>query len=200
MSAKTGEVTSTAATRSGKVAFLAPHEGKGPEVILEILVLARKQRLTAAGIRALLQLDVKMPAPFFSSFQAKLLERVSSTIKLLTGLVTGLKTEDEDSSEVLQVVNYGMGGHYEPHVDYFGDSSGIDDRAATMLFYLTDNVVGGATVFPFLGAYIRPTKGSAAFWFNTMRNGQGDLLTIHAGCPVVGGTKWIANLWIRSAA
>ena len=46
----------------------------------------------------------------------------------------------------IQVVNYGAGGHYEPHVDYFGpvmEDTNQGDRVATMLYYLSDDVVGG---------------------------------------------------------
>ena len=45
-----------------------------------------------------------------------------------------------------QVVNYGAGGHYEPHVDYFGpamEDTNQGDRVATMLYYLSDDIVGG---------------------------------------------------------
>jgi prolyl 4-hydroxylase len=135
------------------------------------------------------------------------LEKVSSKVKRVTEAVTGLNTLDEDATEVLQVVNYGIGGHYEPHVDYFGATNGLvgdplrGDRVATMLFYVSDDVVGGATVFPFLKLAVKPEKGSALFWYNTHRSGTGgDLATLHAGCPVVGGSKWITNLWIRELA
>ena len=63
----------------------------------------------------------------------------------LTGRVTGLNTVDEDATEPIQVVNYGTGGHYEPHVDYFGPM--VDayqgDRVATMLYYLSEHILGG---------------------------------------------------------
>ena len=61
------------------------------------------------------------------------------------GRVTGLNTDDDDATEPIQVVNYGTGGHYEPHVDYFGPM--VDayqgDRVATMLYYLSDDIIGG---------------------------------------------------------
>ena len=33
-------------------------------------------------------------------------------------------------------------------------------------------------------------QGDAAFWWNLKKSGEGDMLTRHAGCPVLVGTKW----------
>lgn len=122
-------------------------------------------------------------------------------LKKTTGLVTGLNTLEEEASEALQVVHYAVGGHYEPHVDYFGAHSVEDsrgDRVATVLFYLSENMLGGGTVFPLLNLAVKPVQGSALIWYNTQRNAlEGEMLTLHAGCPVIFGRKWIANLWLR---
>ncbi|XP_041485147.1 prolyl 4-hydroxylase subunit alpha-1-like isoform X3 [Lytechinus variegatus] len=111
---------------------------------------------------------------------------------------TGL---DLDTAEDLQVVNYGIGGHYEPHFDFarVADAyeGGIGNRIATMLFYMSDVEAGGATVFTKVGARVLPTKGSAVFWYNLFKNGQGNYDTRHAACPVLAGSKWVANIWIH---
>merc|ERR1711973_151853 len=114
---------------------------------------------------------------------------------------TGLNME---TSEELQVSNYGIGGHYEPHFDFARKeesrafaSLGTGNRIATWLFYVSDVDLGGATVFPSLDLTLWPSKGSAAFWYNLHRNGEGDVLTRHAACPVLAGTKWVSNFWIH---
>ncbi|VEL34536.1 unnamed protein product [Protopolystoma xenopodis] len=62
---------------------------------------------------------------------------------------------------------------------------------------LTDITAGGATAFTRLGARIWPKRGAAAFWWNLLPNGDGDLRTRHAACPVLAGSKWVMNLWFH---
>ena len=107
---------------------------------------------------------------------------------------------DPDLAETLQIVSYSIGGHYEPHVDYFNDLQPeeavmSEDRMATFLFYLSEVKAGGATVFPLLGLSVPPRLGSALYWDNLDVTGVGQPLTLHAGCPVLAGHKDIANLW-----
>ncbi|CAG2200267.1 P4HA [Mytilus edulis] len=80
------------------------------------------------------------------------------------------------------------------------DLRGTGDRIATWLFYLNDVKVGGATVFPNINTRIPVIQGGAAFWFNLLpSSGVTDNRTMHAGCPVVIGSKWVGNKWIREA-
>ncbi|XP_073670987.1 prolyl 4-hydroxylase subunit alpha-2-like [Paramisgurnus dabryanus] len=104
--------------------------------------------------------------------------------------VTGLSME---KSETL-VQNYGIGGRYEPHHDFLDIEN---DRIATFLIYMSDVEKGGATVFPDVGVAVQPIKGSAVFWYNLHKNGTADLKTLHGGCPIIVGNKWVANKWIH---
>jgi prolyl 4-hydroxylase len=63
--------------------------------------------------------------------------RVSLRVEDMTGLTV-------DTAEELQVVNYGLGGHYEPHYDFARreernafKSLGTGNRIATVLFYVS---------------------------------------------------------------
>ena len=49
----------------------------------------------------------------------------------------------------------------------------------------------------YLGAYVKPERKSAAFWYNMDPNGNYDKNTLHAACPVLYGEKWVSNKWIR---
>ncbi|XP_022211034.1 prolyl 4-hydroxylase subunit alpha-1 [Drosophila obscura] len=118
-----------------------------------------------------------------------------------TADMTGL---DMESAEELQVVNYGIGGHYAPHFDFARreekrafEGLNLGNRIATVLFYMSDVEQGGATVFTTLRTALWPKRGTAAFWMNLHRDGEGDKRTQHAACPVLTGTKWVSNKWIH---
>ncbi|KAL1505429.1 hypothetical protein ABEB36_004999 [Hypothenemus hampei] len=115
--------------------------------------------------------------------------------------MTGLSME---TAEELQVVNYGIGGHYDPHFDFARREEknafknlGTGNRIATVLFYMSDVAQGGATVFPVVKTALWPKKGTAAFWYNLFPSGDGDKRTRHAACPVLAGSKWVSNKWIH---
>lgn len=125
------------------------------------------------------------------------IERINNRIDMMTNL-------NQDTSEELQVANYGIGGHYDPHFDFARKeeknafkSLGTGSRIATVLFYMSEPEKGGATVFPELKTAAWPTLHDALFWYNLHRDGEGDMTTRHAACPVLTGVKWVSNKWIH---
>lgn len=139
---------------------------------------------------------------WFSPDSDPLVQKINRRIEAVTGLSTDM---EKSHSELMQVANYGMGGHYTPHYDYlivdrppeerrepFIEDREVyaGDRTATLMFYLSDVRKGGATVFPRFGVRLTPQKGSAAFWYNLKRNGEGIEDTVHGACPVLLGEKW----------
>ncbi|XP_064469410.1 prolyl 4-hydroxylase subunit alpha-2-like [Ornithodoros turicata] len=136
--------------------------------------------------------------------------RISRRISAVTGLST-------NNAEALQIVNYGLGGHYGPHNDNWYPGASLEDytvqndfRLATALLYLSDVAAGGSTVFPKLDIVVRPKAGLALFWFNMKTPGENetdyvrtwsetrirDMRTLHGSCPVLRGSKWIATKWL----
>ncbi|KAK7130609.1 hypothetical protein R3I94_015925 [Phoxinus phoxinus] len=75
--------------------------------------------------------------------------------------VTGL---DLETAEKLQIANYGIGGQYEPHYDSKltndSDFQLRGGRISTVLIYMSDVDIGGATVFPIIGAALQPKRVS----------------------------------------
>lgn len=142
-------------------------------------------------------------------------DSISRKLSVRVGLISGLDTTYKEifsSSEAFQVVNYGIGGMFNVHRDnlyhpYWGPSSPADiyyvrgsgDRIATWMFYINDVRAGGATIFPRTNTRIPVIKGAAAFWYNLLPNGEIDDRVFHGGCPVLLGSKWISNKWIRES-
>ncbi|XP_023804863.1 prolyl 4-hydroxylase subunit alpha-1 [Oryzias latipes] len=134
---------------------------------------------------------------WLGSHEHPIVDRINQRIEDITGL-------DVSTAEDLQVANYGVGGQYEPHFD-FGrkdeadafEELGTGNRIATWLLYMSDVQAGGNTVFTDIGAVVWPKKGTAVFWYNLHRSGEGDYRTRHAACPVLVGNKWVSNKWIH---
>ncbi|XP_075543964.1 prolyl 4-hydroxylase subunit alpha-1-like [Dermacentor variabilis] len=140
------------------------------------------------------------------------LQRLSRRIAVTTGVSL-------ESAEAYQVANYGIGGHYTPHMDAHGFDKVADhvdirdgNRLATMLMYLTDVAAGGATAFVRLGVAVKPRVGDALFWYDVEpydgdefptelsfwhQKRKADELTTHVGCPVLSGSKWIVTKWMH---
>ncbi|KAI5753849.1 hypothetical protein M8J77_003841 [Diaphorina citri] len=110
-------------------------------------------------------------------------------------------TLNKAGTEGLQVNNYGIGGHYLWHYDSLYYNAELEkytnDRIATWMFYLNDVIEGGNTVFPRLNISIPPVKGATLFWYNLHPTGKNDFRTLHGGCPILKGTKWVTNIWVR---
>ncbi|XP_062328776.1 prolyl 4-hydroxylase subunit alpha-3 isoform X1 [Osmerus eperlanus] len=127
-----------------------------------------------------------------------IVKQLDQRISMLTGL-----NVQPPHGEYLQVVNYGIGGHYEPHFDHATSASSplfklkTGNRVATFMIYLSSVDAGGSTVFIHANFSVPVVQNAALFWWNLHRNGQGDGDTLHAGCPVLIGDKWVANKWIH---
>ncbi|XP_050744956.1 prolyl 4-hydroxylase subunit alpha-1-like isoform X2 [Drosophila biarmipes] len=125
-----------------------------------------------------------------------------ATLKITERLgdATGL---DMNHAELFQVINYGLGGFFETHMDLKLAENvrfqGTADRMATAIFYLSNVTQGGATLFPSLNITVFPKFGSALFWFNLDHKGNNQLDTTHTGCPVIVGSKWVVSKFIEDS-
>uniref|UniRef100_A0A061R8P5 procollagen-proline 4-dioxygenase n=1 Tax=Tetraselmis sp. GSL018 TaxID=582737 RepID=A0A061R8P5_9CHLO len=119
--------------------------------------------------------------------------------------------------EPFNLLRYEQGQHYDSHYDVFDETYGPQpsQRLATVLVYLSDVEEGGETVFPLegrgglerligidykscdLGFKYKPRKGDALLFYSLHPNGTIDRHSLHGGCPVVRGEKWVMTKWIR---
>lgn len=109
---------------------------------------------------------------------------------------TLLQTKPENL-EPIQICRYQQGQFYKPHFD--ADAS--NKRLSTLLIYLNDlppDESGGRTIFPKLGAAIRPKKGTGIAWDNLDPDTfVPDEDTLHAGETITQkhSIKYILNVW-----
>ncbi|XP_012946735.1 prolyl 4-hydroxylase subunit alpha-2 [Aplysia californica] len=147
---------------------------------------------------------------FIDDKESQTVKRLSARVQELTKLNTEIHPggfhNGQSGSEPLQVVNYGLGGHYSVHIDPYTvmnhETSVITqnhgNRLATFLVYLSSVERGGSTAFPVMDIVVSPIKNGAVFWYNYTPAGNLDTRTYHASCPVVVGEKWVSNKWIMS--
>jgi prolyl 4-hydroxylase len=129
----------------------------------------------------------------------------SKYIKLTKIVLEYLKNEfnhsyDLTCCESWQIARYEPGQYYRPHHDYFNIKNHKDyvknDRVATVILYLTDDFKGGQTFFKILNIKISPMQG-AMVYFTYPADTPSSIKTLHEGCDVISGIKYIATLWIR---
>lgn len=111
-----------------------------------------------------------------------------------------------ENGETVQGQRYQPGQQFKPHQDYFHTTQPYwadvrkrgGQRSWTAMAYLNTVEEGGATEFPRIGLSIPPQAGALLVWNNMYRDGSPNADTLHAGCPVVRGTKYIITKWYRA--
>jgi prolyl 4-hydroxylase len=103
-----------------------------------------------------------------------------------------------EQGEPLQILRYGPGQQYKPHLDALPGMR--NQRRWTALVYLNHDYEGGETAFVEAGHVLRGRAGDLLMFENTLPGGHPDPATRHAGLPVTTGIKLLASRWIRARA
>ena len=105
------------------------------------------------------------------------------------------------NSERFQVIHYGPGQLYSPHMDTYAeatDETPGGQRTVTVLLYLNDVDNGGATEFVNVGISVQPRKSRLLCFHNCLPGtNTPDLRLLHTGTAVTAGEKWAVNKWCR---
>ncbi|XP_062170554.1 prolyl 4-hydroxylase 1 [Alnus glutinosa] len=160
---------------------------------------------TGKGIKS----DVRTSSGMFLSPE----ERKYPMVQAIEKRISVYSQIPVENGELIQVLRYEKGQYYKAHHDYFSDTFNVKrggQRIATVLMYLSDNVVGGETHFPLAGSgechcggkmvgglSVKPSKGDAVLFWSMGLDGQSDPNSIHGGCEVLAGEKWSATKWMR---
>lgn len=140
-----------------------------------------------------------------TSMNASFARGENEIVRLIERRVAELVNWPVEHGEPIQILRYKDGGQYKAHFDYFdadtvGGQKNMErggQRVGTFLMYLSEVDAGGATRFPTMNFEVRPKKGMALLFINTLLTGAINPLTLHASVPVTKGVKYIATKWLR---
>ena len=168
----------------------------------EALIQAARQRLarsltveTKTGGEAL-NVDRTSDGMFFERGENPVVARLEQRIAALLRWPL-------EFGEGLQILRYAPGAQYRPHYDYFDPNEpGTPtilrrggQRLATLVMYLQEPELGGATTFPDVGLEVAPKRGTGVFF--SYERPDPSTHTLHGGAPVLAGEKWVATKWLR---
>jgi prolyl 4-hydroxylase len=127
-------------------------------------------------------------------------------VRMITRRIDDLLGIDGAWGETVQGQRYLPGQEFKVHCDWFPTDSEFwpqearqgGQRSWTAMIYLNDVEEGGATDFPYLRFSSIPRRGSLLLWNNNTPQGLPNMMTLHAGTPVVRGTKYIVTKWYRT--
>ena len=149
-------------------------------------------------------------------------EDATGTIRRLEEKLAALTGIPTEMGEAWNVLHYPLNGHYAHHLDYFDPKvfpdSGKNNRLATFLLYLKSPEAGGETIFPKTreengykggeailefdscdrGLKVRAEPGDGVLFFSQTPDLVLDPRSLHGGCPVAEGEKWVATKWMHN--
>ncbi|OGS55565.1 MAG: 2OG-Fe(II) oxygenase [Erythrobacter sp. RIFCSPHIGHO2_12_FULL_63_10] len=108
--------------------------------------------------------------------------------------------------EPIQGQRYLPGQQFKPHNDWFYTTEKYwqlerkrgGQRSWTAMAFLNQVEEGGETHFTNVGIKIEPKPGVLMVWNNALPDGTPNEGTMHAGTPVVKGTKYVITKWYRT--
>jgi prolyl 4-hydroxylase len=126
-------------------------------------------------------------------------------VALIEARISALTGIDPRYGEALQGQRYGTGQQFKPHHDYFHVSEPYweserlngGQRTWTGMVYLNKPEGGGETNFPKAGLCLSPQPAMLVLWNNMKDDGSPQDNSIHEGCAVSSGTKYVVTKWYR---
>lgn len=133
-------------------------------------------------------------------------ERQDPFVRKLDARIDGVLGMRNAYGETIQGQRYTPGQEFKPHYDWFStgaaywpkESKAGGQRSWTAMVYLNDVEEGGETLFSTLGLSVPPQRGVLLLWNNAAPTGEPNEATLHAGTPVIKGTKYVITKWYRT--
>lgn len=172
--------------------FLTPAE------CTEVIELIDKDRVPS-------ELLAPSPDPEFRTSESCNLRFEDRTNQMVEAKINRLTGIDPTHGESIQGQRYAVGQQFKPHNDYFHKGEPYWDemqkqggqRTWTAMIFLNDVEAGGQTAFPKANVRVTPRAGNLLLWNNLDQFGEPNPNTLHTGCPVEAGIKYIITKWYR---
>ncbi|MEM6826793.1 MAG: 2OG-Fe(II) oxygenase [Pseudomonadota bacterium] len=134
------------------------------------------------------------------------LDPLDSFVKGVSRRIDDLLGVDPAIGEAIQGQRYLPGQEFKPHNDWFYTTEKYwqherkrgGQRSWTTMAFLNEVEEGGETHFTHIGIKIEPKPGVLLIWNNALEDGSPNLDTMHAGTPVLKGTKYVITKWYRT--
>ena len=148
---------------------------------------------------------IDAPGNFRTSYSGNM-DPYDSFVRMVERRICDLMGINETWGETFQGQRYAPGQEFKPHYDWFDTGAPYwsnekkrgGQRSWTAMAYLNDVEEGGDTVFKHLGLAIAPQRGALLLWNNASPDGKPNPWVLHAGTPVIRGTKYIITKWFRT--
>jgi prolyl 4-hydroxylase len=190
-----------------------PNAFKIPALGLDIFVV--REFLTPDECGAVIELIDKdrvpsgllapSPDPEFRTSEScnlRIQDRANQMVEAKINRLTGI---DPTHGETIQGQRYAVGQQFKPHHDFFYKSEAYwaemekqgGQRTWTAMIFLNEPEAGGQTFFPKANVRVTPRTGNLLLWNNLDPFGEPNLQSLHTGCPVDAGIKYVITKWYR---
>jgi prolyl 4-hydroxylase len=172
--------------------FLTPEECAG------LIALIDRERIPS-------ELLAPSEDPEFRTSESCNLDPDHPLVQQIEDKITDLLGIAPEHGETIQGQRYAVGQQFKPHHDFFHveqaywpemERSG-GQRTWTAMVFLNAPESGGQTAFPETGIKVAPRPGNLLTWNNLDAKGEPNPATLHQGCPVTAGAKYIITKWYR---
>ena len=145
------------------------------------------------------------PDPEFRTSETCNLSPKAPLTRRIEARITGLMGIDPEHGETIQGQRYAPGQQFKAHHDFFYTSEAYweemdkvgGQRTWTVMIFLNTPEAGGQTFFPKAKVKITPRAGNLLTWNNLDPYGEPNEQSLHQGCPVEAGVKYIITKWYR---
>lgn len=145
------------------------------------------------------------PDPEFRTSEScnlRLEDHANQMVEVKINRLTGI---DPTHGETIQGQRYAVGQQFKPHHDFFYTNQPYwpemekqgGQRTWTAMIFLNQPEAGGQTAFPHANVRVTPRAGNLLLWNNLDQYGEPNTYSLHTGCPVESGIKYIITKWYR---